>query len=247
MPKLGLIGFPLSHSFSPKYFESKFKDLGLTDWSYELFPIRNIHQVPKIIESNPDLVAFNVTIPYKEEILEYCEILSEDVENISAANLIVINKINSTHNLSAYNTDYLGFSKSLLHFTNGKKINSALVMGTGGSSKAIQYALKKLKIPFHVQSRDSKPNYSELNLSRFDLIINCTPVGMHKENIQKTLSLPLNFKSIQKNCLYYDLIYNPEKTEMMNKFEEHGALTKNGLEMLHLQADEAWKIIQRYL
>jgi shikimate dehydrogenase len=247
MPKLGLIGFPLSHSFSPKYFESKFIALGLTDWSYELFPIRSIHQVPKIIESNPDLVAFNVTIPYKEEILEYCEILSEEVESISAANLIVINKINHSYNLSAYNTDYIGFSKSLIHFSNNKPFKSALVMGTGGSSKAIQFALKKLKIPFHVHSRDMKPKYTELNLSRFDLIVNCTPVGMFKENNPNQLYLPLNYKSIQAGCHYYDLVYNPENTDMMIQFEEKGALVKNGLEMLHLQADEAWKIVQRYL
>lgn len=239
MPLLGLIGYPLAHSFSPAYFKQKFKDENLLDWDYQAFPLKDLDGLPAFLNSQSELIGFNVTIPHKTEVLKYCNTLSEEVEKIGAANFILIHP--ETKLLSAYNTDYWGFAQSLKTWYTGE--GRALVLGNGGSSKAIQYALELLQKSFDVCSRNGELNYSNLDLSQYDLIVNCTPIGMSSN---KELSEELELPCQQINCthFFYDLVYNPDNTAMMQRFAAKGAKVKNGLEMLHLQADKAWEMIQ---
>jgi shikimate dehydrogenase len=239
MPLLGLIGYPLAHSFSPAYFKLKFKEGNHIDWDYQVFPIPEIDQLPELIALHPNLIGFNVTIPHKTEVLKYCHILSEEVEEIGAANFILIDP--ETKLLSAYNTDYWGFSQSLETWYTGN--GRALILGNGGSSKAIQYALKSLKILFDVCSMNGDLNYSNLDLSQYSLLVNCTPVGM-SGNLNEKDCLDLPYHQINSSHNFYDLVYNPENTAMMQKFAAHGAKVKSGLEMLHLQADKAWEMLR---
>lgn len=241
MPLLGLIGYPLGHTFSPKYFKQKFKDENLLDWDYQAFSIENLEALPELINSQADLIGFNVTIPHKTEVLKYCYALSEEVDKIGAANFILIDP--KTKLLSAYNTDYFGFAKSLESWYNGR--GRALVLGSGGSSKAIQYALEKLHITFDVCSRKGELNYSNVDLSLYDLIVNCTPIGMSAYTQQETDILDLPYHQISQTHYFYDLVYNPENTSMMQRFAAHGARVKNGMEMLHLQADKAWEMVKK--
>jgi shikimate dehydrogenase len=243
MPIIGLIGYPLAHSFSPQYFKDKFKTLGLTDWDYQLFPLEHIQDLPALINKHQDLLALNITIPHKESVLRFCTELNPDVQHIGAANLLTIDRTgNTTTHLKAYNTDYYGFTESLSGWY--KQIHGkTLVLGTGGSSKAVQYALSKLQLDFDVAGRRSKLNYENLDLSQYQLIVNCTPVGMYSETIKSEKILPLPYDMVNEHHLFYDLVYNPGETEMMKLFENHGAKVKNGLQMLHLQAEHAWTII----
>lgn len=242
MPLLGLIGYPLAHSFSPAYFKQKFKDENLLEWDYQAFPLKDLVELPSFLNSQSELIGFNVTIPHKTEVLKYCNTLSEEVEKIGAANFILIHP--ETKFLSAYNTDYLGFTQSLKTWYTGN--GPALVLGNGGSSKAIQYALDKLEIPFEVSSRKGELNYSNLDLSQYDLVVNCTPIGM-SGNIDKDGLLDLPYHQINGSHNFYDLVYNPENTAMMQQFVAKGAKVKNGLEMLHLQADIAWEMLSLYI
>ena len=242
MPLLGLIGFPLSHSFSPRFFMSKFERLGLHDWDYRLFPIEHISELPQLIENHKDLVALNVTIPHKQHVLRFCGTLSDEAAAIGASNLITIKRNGHLNELKAYNTDYYGFTESISDWyrqIHGK----ALVLGTGGASKAIQYALKQLNIDFDVAGRSGPLTYQNIRLSSYQLIINCTPVGMYRENGSPEECLPLHYEDVRRDHHFYDLVYNPEYTVMMRKFEEKGARVKNGLQMLYLQAERAWTII----
>jgi len=242
MKLYGLIGFPLGHSFSKKYFNEKFEREGLIDYSYELFPISSIKEFPSIIKSNPFLQGLNITVPYKQEVLEYVTELTGTVKNIGAANTIKI----KGDKLIAYNTDVIGFENSFI-----KKLKpshtKALVLGTGGSSKAIQYVLKKLNIEFLLVTRSKQLekeiiNYScihETIMAEHQVIINCTPVGMYP-NVKDYPQLPYQF--ISEEHYLFDLIYKPEQTLFLKKGEEKGALIENGFEMLIIQAEESWKI-----
>jgi shikimate dehydrogenase len=241
MPLMGLIGYPLAHSFSPGYFKEKFKLEDLSDWDYQAFPLTEINKLPELISLHPNLIGFNVTIPYKSEVLKYCNSQSDEVKAIGAANFILIDP--ETKFLSAYNTDYWGFTQSLETWYTGN--GRALILGNGGSSKAIQYALEKLQIPFDVCSRKGDLNYRNLDLSQYSLIVNCTPVGM-SGNTDKDGLLDLPYHQINSSHYFYDLVYNPETTGMMQKFADRGAKAKNGLEMLHLQADKAWEMLNLY-
>lgn len=242
MVTLGLIGYPLSHSFSPAYFKAKFEQLGLENYEYRLFPIQDISQLSNLIEKEKDLIALNVTIPYKTSVLPLCKFLSEDVIEIGAANLLLINRNTDGYSLTAYNTDHFGFSESLKNFYpfNSKK---ALVLGNGGSSKAVQYALQKLQIPFDIASRTVGIPYNEIDMSQYTLVINCTPIGMENFADNSNILLPLDYSSINSSHYFYDLVYNPLHTPMMEEFQKRGAEIKNGLEMLQIQADKAWKVI----
>jgi len=239
MPLLGLIGYPLGHTFSPTYFKQKFKAENISDWDYQAFPISDIGLLPDLIFSHPNLVGFNVTIPYKTEVLNFCFSQSAEVEAIGAANFILIEP--TSKSLSAYNTDFWGFAESLKTWYNGN--GKALVLGNGGSSKAIQYALKILQISFEVCSRKGGLNYSNIDLSKYDLVVNCTPVGM-SGNTDNDGLLDLPYHQIGSAHYFYDLVYNPENTSMMQHFKANGAKVKNGLEMLHLQADRAWEMVK---
>lgn len=240
----GLIGNPIKHSFSKIYFEEKFKRLGIADCEYKLFELKSINELPQLLKSEPNLQGFNVTSPFKEEILNYTEFLSEEVATIDAVNTVKI----KDGKLFCYNTDWIGFFNSLKSQTDITKIHSALVLGTGGAAKAVAYALNKLNIKFVFATTKEKYDltntisYSDLtksaNLDSFDLIVNATPCGM--EHIESLKEFP--YQNITANHIVFDLIYNPEETYLLSRARKNGAKTINGLNMLHLQADESWKI-----
>ncbi len=241
---LGLIGYPLSHSFSPSYFAQKFKILGITDWQYHLFPIEQIEFLINILKETHHLRGLNVTIPYKKKVLDYCTSLSKEAETIGAVNFLRL----KDKEIIGYNTDWIGFIKSIENWYQ-PSLKKVLVLGNGGSSKAIIYSLKISGIPYDVVSRNkvkynTSLEYKDLNediFSSYDLIINCTPLGTtnHEEKL-----LPLPYHSIKSYQYFYDLVYNPSITEMMTLFENANAKTKNGLEMLQIQADETWILAQ---
>ena len=240
MKRYGLIGYPLTHSFSEKYFSEKFIREEIEDCSYELFPLENIEDVRLLFEVNKDLEGLNVTIPYKETVIQYLDDLDEVAEKIGAVNCIKIDEIQKI----GYNTDHAGFRDSIKHLIK-KHHHKALILGTGGSSKAIAFALKEIGLDFKYVSRTKKENqfiYEDLNKSiieEYPVIINCSPVGMFP-HINTCPHIPYEFLS--KHNLLFDLIYNPEKTMFMEKGQQHGAIIKNGLEMLKLQAEYAWDI-----
>ncbi|TVR78484.1 MAG: shikimate dehydrogenase [Chitinophagaceae bacterium] len=236
----GLIGFPLEHSFSPQYFAEKFKKEKLPNHHYQLFEVESLTEVKQIFETK-GLKGLNVTIPYKKEIIPYLDGLSVAAQKTQAVNVINIVK----GKFIGHNTDYIGFQKSLKYFLSGAKIENALILGSGGSSSAVELALNNLNINTTIVSRKAGTNnltYNELDRSVIEsnrLIINTTPLGMYPQ-INKKPDIPLDF--ISKNHFIFDLIYNPEKTLFLKSAEDKGAKIKNGLEMLYLQAEEAWKI-----
>jgi shikimate dehydrogenase len=241
MPSIGLIGYPLEHSFSPQYFAQKFESLQLNDWQYHLFPIASIHSLYDIIKGNSDLIGLNVTIPHKQSVIQYCQHIDEDAFQIGAVNGLIIQRDNKdTFLLKGINTDWMGFYlslKNVLPFSPQR----ALICGNGGASLAVQYALNKLNIPFQIVSRTGAFTYQDLNeelFQSFQLIINTTPVGT-LNNSERILPLP--YQVINADMFFYDLVYNPEVTPTMELFMKHGAQAKNGLEMLHLQADLFWQ------
>ena len=242
MKHFGLIGFPVGHSFSQKYFTEKFEKLELRDHSYELFEMEFLNEFPTLWMRFPDLVGVNVTVPHKENVLKYLDRLDTSALKVGAANVIK----REDKKLIGYNTDYLAFRESLNAWI-GDFGSEALVLGTGGSSKAVQAALEELKIPFNVVSRSKKNGdytYDQLNenkniITRFHLIINTTPLGMHP-NIDSSPDIP--YSELGKEHNLYDLIYNPLETLFLSKGKERGAKIKSGLEMLELQAEKSWEI-----
>lgn len=241
---LGLIGYPLSHSFSKGYFSQKFKKELISGFFYESFPIESIELFPLLWERLPNLKGLNVTIPYKEQVLPFLEELDEAAEKIGAVNTI---KRMPDGKLKGYNTDIIGFEQSLLEkaAASGLQLNKALVLGSGGAAKAVYFVLEKLGIDYKVVSRTQKKGdllYQDITdegIEKIDLIINTTPLGM-SPNVNTFPDLP--YEAMSVNMLLYDLVYNPEKTLFMQKGENSGAKTINGLQMLHLQAEAAWKI-----
>ncbi len=241
----GLIGFPLSHSFSKEYFQKKFKNHQI-DEEYELFPIREINDICILLNKNiKKLRGLNVTIPYKESVLKYLTDIDSDAKAIGAVNVIKICEKDGIPVLIGYNTDWKGFLSSLLPLLNGKSISNALILGTGGASKAIAYALRKIGIKCSFVSRSiDKGDYSYNNLDNkaiasHQLIVNTTPLGTFP-NVSTCPDIP--YEAISRNHICYDLVYNPEQTEFLRKCEANGATVKNGLEMLYNQADLAWEI-----
>jgi len=242
--KFGLIGYPLGHSFSKEYFTRKFEHLGLGDFTYELYPIATIDELPGILRS--DVYGWNVTIPYKSAIISYLNELDAQALRIGAVNTIVRTGLNSW---KGFNTDTSGFRDSLVSWIGARDIPArALVLGSGGSSKAVLYALKMLGIKSTVVSRKgiSYLCYADLTqeiLANHPLIINTTPVGMSPDQYSCP-DIPYQYLTTQH--WVYDLIYNPANTLFLRQSEQMGAKTKNGLEMLHLQADYAWDIWKNY-
>ena len=235
--KYGLIGFPLSHSFSPKYFEEKFAKLGITDCRYDAYSLHHILEVQKLLDDG--ILGFNVTIPYKEDIIDFLKEMDPCAEEIGAVNCVKVeNGI-----LKGYNTDEYGFRASLLAFIGPDFQGKALVLGTGGASKAVTYVLQKLEIPFRIISRrQDYINYHDMNdelIANHLLIINTTPLGMYP-HVAQCPKIP--YTALTKNHYLYDLIYNPEETLFLNKGKEHGANIKNGSDMLVLQAEKSWEI-----
>lgn len=242
MKLYGLIGYPLGHSFSKQYFTEKFSKEGLTDCFFESFPIETINEFKKLLLDNPSLLGLGVTIPYKEQVLQFVDELSPEVKIIGAANSIKI----SGNYLTAYNTDIIGFEKSFCRELKPFH-NKALILGTGGASKAIQFVLKKLAIDFLVVTRVNNNNsnmvaYNEVDekmIIKYNIIINCTPAGMSPNN-NSFPDLPYQF--ITNQHYLYDLVYKPANTLFMQKGAAGGAIAINGHEMLLIQAEASWKI-----
>jgi shikimate dehydrogenase len=236
----GLIGRKLDHSFSPGYFTSKFRHLKLYDHVYSAFPLTEIEAFPKLLERYPEIAGLNVTIPYKTSIIPFLDELSETAKEINAVNTIAFND----GKLVGHNTDAPAFAKSLQSFL--PKITNALVLGSGGASKAVQFALHSLNIPFWVVSRNINKSksliYSNLNnVSSYSLIINCTPLGTYPE-VETCPDIP--YETLRNTQILYDLVYNPNETVFLQKGKVRGCTVKNGEEMLFLQAEMAWEIWQ---
>ncbi|MGC4021602.1 MAG: shikimate dehydrogenase [Cyclobacteriaceae bacterium] len=241
--KFGLIGSTVSHSFSKSYFDEKFFREGLRDYHYDLYQLKNVDEIKKLLSENPELCGLNVTIPYKEQVLKFLNDIDPTAKNIGAVNVIKI----KDGTLKGFNTDSDAFYETVQKWFPVVKDAKALVLGTGGSSKAVQQALKKLSIPFETVSREkSKANHTYESLeknkniiSEASLIINTTPLGMSPD----TNNLPpINYELITPHHFVYDLIYNPARTLFIQKAEMRGATIKNGLEMLQIQAEKAWAI-----
>ena len=238
----GLIGYPLSHSFSQAYFTQKFEREQLINCRYDLFAIEQISMLPNLLQQNPDLCGLNVTIPYKQLVLAYLDEQSDAVRQIGAVNCIKI----QNGLLTGYNTDVIGFEQSLKPLLQAQH-TAALVLGNGGAARAVCWVLQKLGIPYTIVSRQKTANsipyeaVSQEVLIHHTLIINTTPLGMYP-NIQIAPTLPYWLLSSKHLC--YDLVYNPTQTLFMQQAAKYGAATKNGLEMLYLQAEAAWDIWQ---
>lgn len=247
MQKYGLVGYPLKHSFSIGYFNEKFSSEKI-EAEYINFEIPDINNFPEIIQANPNLHGLNVTIPYKEKVIPYLDELDKQAAAIGAVNVIkIIRNKGGKPKLIGYNSDIIGFTQSIqpLLQSHHKK---ALILGTGGASKAVFHGLKNLGIEAKFVSRTARfgmLTYEELNaeiIKEYTVIVNCTPVGMYPK-VDACPDIP--YEAITSEHLLYDLLYNPNITLFMKKGEVKGAVTKNGLEMLLLQAFAAWEIWQK--
>lgn len=242
MDKYGLIGYPLGHSFSQSYFNEKFQNENI-DALYENFEIPSIENFPEIIETNPNLRGLNVTIPYKEKVISYLDVISPEAREIGAVNVIKVERKGKSTYLTGYNSDVIGFTRSIEPLIE-KYHKKALILGTGGASKAINYGLKSLGLETVFVSRYRKPDticYEDITqkvIKEYNVIVNCTPLGMFPHT-DECPNLP--YEAMNTQTLLYDLIYNPDTTMFMQKGAEHGATVKNGLEMLLLQAFASWE------
>ena len=223
MKLYGLIGYPLGHSFSKQYFTEKFEQEGIADCSFEAFPIESIDLFPSLLKNNPSLKGLSVTIPYKERVLQFVDEISDEVKAIGATNSIKI----SNGKLTAYNTDIVGFEKSFVKLLKPHH-TKALVLGTGGASKAVQYVLNKLKIDFVVVTRkkqnDNQITYEEIDevtMKNYPVIINCSPVGMYPNDI---IAPAIPYQFISADHYLYDLVYKPAETLFLKNGKERGAV-----------------------
>lgn len=241
MRKFGLIGYPLSHSFSQRFFTEKFEREGITGCVYETYPLKDIAELTVLLK-DPDLHGLNVTIPYKEQVIPFLHGKNDIVAAINACNCIKIDK----GRLTGYNTDVIGFETSLLkkwrpHHTH------ALILGTGGAAKAVEFVIRKLGLDYRFVSRTPRSGTTDLSYDQIDadlirshtLIVNTSPLGMFP-NIEHCPSLP--YEAITPSHYLFDLVYNPARTLFLQKGEERGAVVENGYEMLILQAEESWRI-----
>ncbi len=241
MDKYGLIGFPLGHSFSKNFFNEKFENENI-DAEYINFEIPNIEGLVEILDVNPELRGLNVTIPYKEKVISYLDYISPEARAIGAVNVIRVTHKGNKLTLRGYNSDVIGFTKSIEPLLE-RFHRRALILGTGGASKAINYGLKSLGLETVFVSRYKRPGtiqYEDITpevIKDYNVIVNCTPVGMYPK-VEECPLLP--YEAMDNHTLLYDLIYNPDRTLFMQKGAEHGATVKNGLEMLLLQAFASW-------
>ncbi len=241
--KLGLIGKNISYSFSKGYFQEKFKNLKINDLTYRNFDIPEIEEFPFLIyHKEEDFLGFNVTIPYKLSIMKYLTAIDEDAKKIGAVNTI---KITDDNELIGYNTDIYGFENSLKPLLKPQH-KKALILGTGGASKAVAFVFDKLNIEYLFVSRIAKSStiisYQDLSeelLKSHQLIVNCSPLGTHP-NIENCPDIP--YELLTDKHFLYDLIYNPSETTFLKHGKERGTIIKNGLEMLELQAEKSWEI-----
>jgi shikimate dehydrogenase len=240
MRRYGLIGYPLSHSSSPEWWNKRFVEHGLADCAYSLYELNTVAAFPALLAEHPKLAGLNVTIPYKRSVIPYLDALDPVADKIGAVNTIAIRNGKTM----GYNTDIEGFRRSIRPFLEPKH-DRALLLGTGGAAKAVAYVLEQLGIPVHFASRRSGANntlsYAELNAAVFNackLIVNCTPVGMAGHSAES----PIGTEYLGPDHFVIDLIYNPAETVLLQQAKERGALTLNGADMLHFQAEAAWEI-----
>ena len=243
MDKYGLIGYPLGHSFSISYFNQRFQDEGI-DAVYENYEIPNIDALPEVLSSNPELKGLNVTIPYKEKVIPFLDSIAPEARAIGAVNVIRVTHRGNKTELKGYNSDVIGFTKSIEPMLDKKWHQKALILGPGGASKAIDYGLRSLGLETVFVSRYERPDtiqYQSITpevVKEYNVIVNCTPLGMYP----KTEVCPdLPYEAMDSHTILYDLIYNPDETLFMKRGAEYGANVKNGLEMLLLQAFASWE------
>ncbi|MFI3320062.1 MAG: shikimate dehydrogenase [Rikenellaceae bacterium] len=241
MRRFGLIGEHLPHSFSAKYFAEKFEAEGIADCEYSLYELAKIEEVEELLKT-PDLVGFNITIPYKQQIMRYLDALSPEAERIGAVNCV---NIDSEGRLSGYNTDIIGLRESMVKFLGGVHPERALILGTGGAAQAVQYLMGEMEIEYLIVSRDlTKGNitYDQITpeiLQSHKLIINATPLGTYP-NVDNFPTLPYAY--LTSEHYLYDLVYNPPLTQYLSFGQDRGAHICNGQEMLVGQAEAAWTI-----
>lgn len=244
MKTFGLIGYPLEHSFSQHYFTEKFKRENI-EARYLNFAIPAINELPELLAHHPYMAGLNVTIPYKQQVIDYLDAVDSTAGAIGAVNVIKIIREDKKLHLKGYNSDVVGFTRSLTPLITPEH-KKALILGTGGASRAVAHALREMGILFRFVSRSpalpSQVSYQSLTpeiVSHYKLIINTTPLGMYPQN-QSCPDIP--YEGITTQHLAYDLVYNPDSTWFMQNCARKGAVVKNGLEMLHLQAEAAWEI-----
>ena len=247
MKTFALVGRNISYSFSRRYFAEKFAKEQITDCEYINFDIPQIEELPSLIYATPTLVGMNVTIPYKEKVIDYLDSLSPEAKAIGAVNVIRVTHKDNKVILKGFNSDVIGFTKSIEPILESYH-KKALILGTGGASKAIDYGLKSLGLETLFVSRSNKPNaiqYKDVTtdtVKKHNVIVNCTPLGMYP-HADSCPQLP--YEVMDNHTLLYDLIYNPDETLFMKKGLEHSATVKNGLEMLLLQAFASWEFWHR--
>jgi len=244
MRKYGLIGYPLSHSFSKKYFSEKFINDQILGCVYQNYPLKDINQLPSLIEEEPDLYGLNVTIPHKSEVLRFLDSIDNEAAEIGAVNVIKIKRSGNNIVLAGFNSDITGIKVSIEpYFNDGLK--HAMVLGTGGSSRSVCYVLKSLGLLVTQVSRERREGvitYSDIKpalLAHTDLIVNTTPLGMYPANDGKP---DLRYSLLSKKQILFDLVYNPELTAFLKSGLQQGCKVITGLKMLHSQAERAWEI-----
>ena len=245
MKKYGIIGWPLAQSASPAFFNRKFATEGI-DAQYIPFEIESCDELPRILEENPELQGFNVTIPHKIAVMQHLEGMSDEAKGINAVNVVKVRRdADGRPHLQGYNSDVIGFARSikpLLH----ERHKKALILGTGGASKAIAYALGKLGLEYRFVSRKASENaiaYSDITpeiMQSHTVIVNCTPLGMVGHGVDRCPDIP--YAMLNESHLLYDIVYNPENTLFLQKGAAQGAVTKSGYEMWYLQALASWEI-----
>jgi len=237
MRKFGLIGYPLSHSFSPAFFAQKFQNEGITDCEYRAYPIQHVLQVQQLMEDG--ISGFNVTIPYKEDIVDFMDDLDSTAQGVGAVNCVK----REGNKWKGYNTDVYGFKTSVLDLIGGNFNGKAMVLGTGGAAKAVLFALNELGIPYSIVSRRlGSMTYEDMtnnDIGDHLLIINSTPVGMYPK-ITESPKLP--YDALTDQHMLYDLVYNPKETKFLEEGIKRGSKVKNGEDMLVLQAEKSWEI-----
>ncbi|MBP5277999.1 MAG: shikimate dehydrogenase [Prevotella sp.] len=243
MKKYGLIGYPLRHSFSMGFFNEKFQNENI-DAEYINYEIKNIDELREVLASNPDLQGFNVTIPYKQKVMSYLDSIAPEARSIGAVNVVKVEHRNNTYHLKGYNSDSIAFTKTIEPMLDSIH-QRALILGTGGASKAIEYSLKSLGLTTLLVSRYERPGtiqYQRITpeiIKDYNVIVNCTPCGMYPHFDECPL---LPYEAMDSRTILYDLIYNPDETMFMRNGKKYGATVKNGLEMLLLQAYVSWEI-----
>lgn len=244
MRKFGLIGYPLGHSYSKKYFTEKFLNEQISDSSYENYELPDLDKFRELVAVETNLCGLNITIPYKSEILGFLDFIEPEADEIGAVNVVKIKRHNRKIELNGYNSDVTGIRDSLLPFIT-ENVRNSLVLGTGGSSRAVCYVLEKFGLKVNLVSREKKPGvmtYSDLDsaiLGHTQLIINTTPLGMFPETERKP---DINYGLLSRNHILFDLVYNPEVTSFLKAGAEQGCRIISGLKMLHSQADRSWEI-----